>query len=122
MNWNSDSYEVMKENSDLKFIYPKEGAIFSMDNFVILKNSQNKVNAYRFIDFIYRVDVTKKIIEKIGLSIPNLATKNLLKTELQNNKVIFPSSTTINNSAIYDDLESSIDTYTKYWSMLKVED
>ena len=122
MNWNSDSYEVIKKNSNFKFIYPKEGAIFSMDNFVILKNAKNKENAYKFIDFIYRPDITKKIIEDIGLSIPNKATRMLLNPNLQNNNMIFVSDEIIKNSIIHHDLGSATDVYTKYWSMLKVED
>ena len=122
MNWNSDSYEVIQENNNLKFIYPKEGAIFSMDNFVILKNSKNKINAYKFIDFIYRTDITKKIIENVGLSIPNVAVRSMLNSRLQDNQMIFPSSSIIKNSMIHNDLGNKIDIYTKYWSMLKVED
>ena len=122
MNWNSDSYEAILEDKNLKLIYPKEGAVFSMDNFVILKNAKNKQNAYKFIDFIYRANISKKIIEHNGLSIPNLAAKKLLKPELQNNKVIFPDSKVINNSTLHDDLGGNINIYTKYWNMLKVED
>ena len=122
MNWNSDSYEAILEDKNLKLIYPKEGAIFSMDNFVILKNAKNKQNAYKFINFIYRADISKEIITHNGLSIPNLAAKELLKPELQNNKVIFPDSKVINNSTLHDDLGGNIDIYTKYWNMLKVED
>ena len=122
MNWNSDSYEAMLEDENLKFIYPKEEAIFSIDNFVILKNAKNKENAYKFINFIYRANISKEIIEHNGLSIPNLAAKKLLSAELQNNKVIFPDSEIIKNSILHNDLGSSIDIYTKYWNMLKVED
>ena len=122
MNWNGDAYEAMLEDEDLKFVYPKEGAIFSMDNFVILKNAKNKENAYKFIDFICRPEIAKEIIEEIGLSTPNLAVKNLLNSELKNNKTIFPSPEVINKSIIHNDLGESIRLYTKYWNMLKVED
>ena len=122
MNWNFDSCEVIQKNSDLKFIYPKEGAIFSMDNFVILKNARNKENAYKFIDFIYRTDISKKIIETIGLNIPNVDAKNILAPILQNNEIIFPNNEVVQNSIMHSDLGNSIDIYTKYWSMLKVED
>ena len=122
MNWNFDSYEVMQKNDDLKFIYPKEGAIFSMDNFVILKNAKNKENAYKFIDFIYRTDITKTIIETIGLNIPNTSAKDILTPILKNNEIIFPNHEVIQNSIMHNDLGNNIDTYIKYWSMLKVED
>ncbi|MSO13394.1 PotD/PotF family extracellular solute-binding protein [Rickettsiales endosymbiont of Trichoplax sp. H2] len=122
MSWNGDAYEAMLEDENLKFIYPKEGAIFSMDNFVILKNAKNKENAYQFINFICRTDIAKEIIEEIGLSIPNLAAKNLLDSKFKNNKAIFPSPEVIDKSIIHNDLGESIRLYIKYWNMLKVED
>lgn len=122
MNWNSDAYEAILEDKNLKFIYPKEGAIFSMDNFAILQNAKNKENAYKFINFIYRADISKEIIEHNGLSIPNMAAIKLLKSELRNNQVIFPDSKVITNSVIHNDLDENINVYIKYWNMLKVED
>ena len=93
-----------------------------MDNFVILKNAKNKENAYKFINFICRPDIAKEIIEEIGLSIPNLAARNLLDYELKNNAIIFPSSEVINKSVIHNDLGANVKVYIKYWNMLKVED
>lgn len=122
MQWNDDAYGALLEDKNLKFIYPKEGAIFSMDSFVILKNAKNKENAYKFINFIYRADIAKEIIENNGLSIPNMAAKTLLNPDLQNNKAIFPDSEVIKKSILHNDLGSNIDIYTKYWNMLKVED
>lgn len=122
MSWNADAYETILEDENLKFVYPKEGAIFSMDNFVMLRNAKNKENAYKFIDFICRPDISKEIIEEIGSSIPNLAAKDLLDSEFKNNEIIFPSSEVVNKSIIHNDLGESIKLYTKYWNMLKVED
>ncbi|WPX96403.1 ABC transporter substrate-binding protein [Candidatus Bandiella euplotis] len=121
MSWNIDAYQSIIEDNNLQFIYPKEGAIFSMDTMVILKNAKNKENAYKFINFVQRPDVAKEIIENLGLSMPNSAAKKLVNPMLQNNEVMFPNEKTIRNSIIHDDLEENIAIYNKYWEMLKVE-
>lgn len=121
MNWNAEAYQIMVEDSDIKFAYPKEGAIFSMDMFSILKNAKNKENAYKFINFIHRPDVAKDIITTLGSSIPNDEAKKLLDPMLQNNEIIFPKQEIIKKSIIHEDLGSNITIYNKYWEMLKVE-
>ena len=121
MNWNADAYQAMVEDDNLKFVYPKEGAIFSMDTFAILKNAKNKENAYRFINFIHRPDVAKDVIEILGMSIPNDEAKKLVKPILQNNEVIFPKPETIKNSIIHGEIGNNIEIYNKYWEVLKVE-
>ena len=121
MSWNIDAYQTMVEDSNLKFIYPKEGAIFSMDTLVVLKNARNKESAYKFINFVHRPDIAKEIIESMGMSIPNNEAKKLLKPELQNNEVMFPNQQTLKYSIIHEDLGENIAIYNKYWEMLKVE-
>ena len=121
MNWNADAYQAMVEDDNLKFVYPKEGAIFSMDMLSILKNARNKENAYKFINFVHRPDIAKDIIEILGATIPNDKAKRLVKPMLQNNEIIFPKQEIIKKSIIHEDLGNNIEIYNKYWEMLKVE-
>jgi spermidine/putrescine transport system substrate-binding protein len=120
-NWNAESYPAMMENKNLKFVYPKEGAIFSMDSLAILKNAKNKENAYKFINFLLRPDISKEIIEELALTIPNDAAKMLLSPKIRDSEVIFPNQDIIKNSIIHRDVGDSIGIYNKYWEMLKVE-
>ena len=121
MNWNADAYQAMVEDDNLKFVYPKEGAIFSMDMLSIMKNARNKENAYKFINFIHRPDVAKNIIEILGVTIPNDEARRLVNPALQNDEVVFPKQEIINKSIIHEDLGNNIEIYNKYWEMLKVE-
>ena len=119
MNWNAEAYTSIQENPDLKFIYPKEGAILALDNFVISKYSKNIENAYKFINYIYEAQVAKKIIEEIWYNVPNSAAKVLLPEKLRNNKIIFPDKKTLANGIFQEDLGQSITLYEKLWSKLK---
>ena len=122
MSWNQDAYESIAENDDLKFIYPKEGSIFSTDNFAILKTSKNKDNAYKFINFICRADIAKEIIKSNGLSLPNFTAKKLLPIVIQNNKVIYPNNRILKTRIIHSNLGVNAKIYMKYWNMLKIKD
>ncbi|MEK6733613.1 MAG: extracellular solute-binding protein, partial [Pseudomonadota bacterium] len=54
------SYKSGK-NIDIKYIFPKEGSIMTLDLMAIPKNSPNRENAYRFLDFILRPEINAEI-------------------------------------------------------------
>ena len=62
--WNAEAEIAHEENPSIKIIYPKDGFAISLDNYAIVKGSKNKDNAYKFIDYILRDDVNKKITEE----------------------------------------------------------
>ena len=43
---------------------PEDGFAISLDNYTIVKGAKNKANAYKFIDYILRDDVQKKITDE----------------------------------------------------------
>ena len=67
MLWNGSAYLAHKENPSIQFVYPKEGAIFWMDNYAIPKGANNVEGAYKFIDFLLRPENAKLVVKKIGL-------------------------------------------------------
>ncbi len=61
--WSAEAAIAMEENSNIKVVFPYEGSAKSMDNMVILKGAKNEENAYKFIDYILRDDIMKRIID-----------------------------------------------------------
>ena len=61
--WSAEAAIAMEENPNIKVVFPNEGSAKSMDNMVILKGAKNEENAYKFIDFILRDDIMKRIID-----------------------------------------------------------
>ncbi|OOF69886.1 extracellular solute-binding protein [Rodentibacter caecimuris] len=119
MIWNGSAYLGNKENSSLRFIYPKEGAIFWMDNYSIPKTAKNTEAAYKFIDFLLRPESAKVVVERMGFSMPNEGVKALLSSELVENPVLFPPAAEIEKGVMQADVGKAIDIYEKYWSKLK---
>ncbi len=119
MIWNGSAYMAGKENPDIKFVYPKEGAIFWMDNYAIPKGAKNIEAAHKFIDFMLRPEHAKTIIERMGFSMPNAGAKALLKPEEAANPLLFPPAEEVEKGVFQGDVGDAVDIYEKYWNKLK---
>lgn len=119
MQWNGNAFMAKKEMPELKFVYPTEGAILWMDNFIVPKGSENKDLAFKFIDFFMRPENQAKIVEELGFPAPNKQAKQFLPAELQNDPMIFPTDEQVNNGEFTDDVGDAVNIYQKYWQMLK---
>lgn len=80
--WNAEASLAMEENPDLVAVYPDEGFALSMDNYVILKGSKNLNNAYLFINYLLRDDVSQKIVASYPYISPNLSSLNISDDEI----------------------------------------
>jgi spermidine/putrescine transport system substrate-binding protein len=78
------------ENSDIRFVVPKEGSDLWVDTMVILEASQNKEAAYQFIDFVLRPEIGTWVAQNILYKVPNEAVMSQLSTDLTNS---FPNLT-----------------------------
>lgn len=119
MIWNGSAFRAEHENDQIRFVYPKEGAIFWMDNYAIPKGAKNSDAAHRFIDFMLRPESAKVVIESMGFSMPNNGVKALLNEADANNPTLFPSASEIANGVLQADVGDAIDIYEKYWNLLK---
>ena len=119
MIWNGSAYLAKKENDKINFIYPKEGAIFWMDNYAIPKGAKNVENAYKFIDFLLQPENAKAIVEKMGFSMANDGARALMPKEMAENPVLFPPAEEVQKGVMQGDVGEAIDIYEKYWNKLK---
>ena len=119
MQWSGSAHRAKSENPDLQFIFPKEGAVLWMDNYVIPKGAANKEAAHKFIDFLLRPESAKEVIEIMGFSMPNEGVKTLLSPELASDPLIFPPSEEINKGVLQADVGPAVEIYEKYWNLLK---
>lgn len=119
MQWNGNAYLAQKEMKELAFIYPKEGSILWMDNFIIPAGSDNKDLAHKFIDFIYRPENQVKIVEEYGFPASNDKAEALLPQDVRDNQTIFPTDEDIEKGEFTNDIGEAIHIYEKYWQLLK---
>lgn len=120
LNHSGEAYMASLENSDIKYVYPKEGAILWMDSLVVPANAKNIENVYKFIDFLLKPEVAKEISESIGFATANKAAIPLISEEVRNNSTIYPSKEIQEKGEFQNDVGEAIVIYEKYWEMLKL--
>ena len=117
--WNGDALVAKEENPHLEFIYPEEGAIIWVDSFVILNRTDNLNNAYKFINFMLRPDISARCVEEYMYSSPNVKTWELLDEELRSNRVLNPLPEDLENSEVLISVGSAQSIYERYWERVK---
>ncbi len=120
MGWNGDIYQAAQENSALRFVYPKEGFVTSIDSMAIPVGATHLNNTYRFMNFILRPDIAKKISLATGYASPNLAAVKLMPQSILNNSMIYPDQQTLRRSVVQTDVGDAESVYQKYWELLKI--
>ena len=89
--WSGEAAILIKEQPG-KFSYtlPREGAHLFIDNLAIPKDAEHVENAHRFIDFILRPEVSRKISEDFPYTNPNLEARKLLSQAERDNAASYP--------------------------------
>lgn len=121
MAWSGDCKLAQTENSDLQYIFPKEGFLISIDSFAILKNATNIENAYKFIEFMMRPEIAMQASLAIGFVTANQAAIKLMPLKIQLNPILNPDAKTMQRGKIQLDIpEKERRIYEKYWEKLKI--
>ena len=119
MIWNGEAWMAQEENKNIKYVYPKEGANFWVDSFVIPKTAVNVENAHTFINFMLRPDIAKICSEENGYATPVKTAIPLLDEEIRNSPTIFPAPETVAEGEFQTDVGDAINIYQKYWEKLR---
>lgn len=119
LSFNGEAYAASVENPAIRYVYPKEGAIFWVDNMAVPAGAENVENAYKFMNYIMRADVAKTISEEFGYASPNKAAIALQDEDIRNNETIYPSADKIAKGEFQLDVGEAVTTYEKFWNLLK---
>jgi len=119
MIWNGESWMAQQENPAMRYIYPKEGAAFWMDSFVIPKGARNVKNAYAFINFMLRPEVARACVEENGYATPVLTALPLLDEAVRTSATVFPSAAIVDNGEFQIDVGDALPIYQQYWEKLR---
>jgi spermidine/putrescine transport system substrate-binding protein len=116
--WNGDYLLARENNPNLRFVFPREGVVRWVDNFVIMEASANKANAHAFINYMLRPQVAKRCVEEYMYSSPNLAALALLPPELREDPVLTPAEGDLENAELQEDIGSYETVYEQLWNEL----
>ncbi len=119
--WSGDATAIIRENSNLKYVIPKEGSNIWFDNIVIPKTSKNKKEAELFINFLCRPDIAVRNTDYIGYSTANKEAIKDLPEDIQNSKVAYPRDKEIKKCEIFKDPLDFISQYDAIWTEIKAQ-
>lgn len=121
MSWNGDLFKAHGENSQLQFVYPKDGFEIWVDNFAMIKNAPHRENAYKFLNFLMRPEIAKEVSMNINYSTANLSARKLMPAEMRNNPTLYPPLEVLQRGEFETDMgEKALALYEKYWEQLKM--
>ena len=102
--------EIAKDsNPNIEIIDAIEGHAISTDNYAIVKGARNIDNAYLFINYLMREDVSRKIVEEY----PYVSPININQVSKMSINSIFYNGYYVKN------IGSSIKNYDKLWADVK---
>jgi spermidine/putrescine-binding protein len=89
--WSGEAAILIKEQpGKFKYVLPKEGAHMFIDNLAIPKGAPHVEAAHKFIDYILRPEVSRKISEDFPYTNPNVEARKLLTPEERANAASYP--------------------------------
>ena len=107
--WNAEAELAKEKNSNIEIIDPIEGHAISTDNYCIVKGSKNIDNAYIFINYLLKNEVSSKITKEYPYISPN---------NIKQNSIIKPTNI-FNNGYYVKNIGSNINEYDKLWADIK---
>ncbi|OQX03147.1 MAG: spermidine/putrescine ABC transporter substrate-binding protein PotD [Thiothrix lacustris] len=119
--WNGDAILAKSKNPAIRYVYPKEGASFWLDSFVIPARASNPENAHKFIDYMLRPEVAVRCVKELGYATPNAVAKAMLDAETRDDPTIFPSPELVAKAEFQRDIGDALELYTRYWAKLKAD-
>jgi len=120
MTWSTDIYFAMQNNSNLQYIYPKEGFSIGLDTLVIAKNAPHRDAAYIFINYVMNAKHNAELVSQSKVATANIAAKQYLPTEIRESKVLYPSKDVLKHAELLSDVGDARKIYAHYWERLKL--
>jgi len=120
MGWSGGIYLAKKRNPHLHYIYPKEVIPLWLDCMAIPRRAPHPKLAERFINFIMRPAISKRIAMDQGFSTPNQRAMNMLPKKLKNNRLINPGHAILKRARIQRYLGKAHTIYARYWEKIKL--
>ncbi|MBK9294025.1 MAG: spermidine/putrescine ABC transporter substrate-binding protein [Oligoflexia bacterium] len=74
--YSGDAAQIIRDNSNYKYVIPKEGGVIWVDTLAVPIHSKRKELAHKFIDFILRDDVEEIIVKELLYGSPNIAMES----------------------------------------------
>lgn len=118
-----DALIIQNENPAIDFYMPSEGTNLFFDAMCVLKTSENKEAAEKYINFMCEPEIAAMNSETVGYATPIDPALDLLDDELTSNPLIYPSEEYLDeNTEVYINLsQKTQQLQSALWTSLKIE-
>lgn len=103
-----DAVYAMQDNTDLRYVVPKEGANIFIDSMAVLKTTDVYDECLRFLNFMMRPDIAAMNAAYTGYSTPEEAALPYIEKDLLENNAFLPDDAELANTAYYMPLPREI--------------
>jgi len=101
VGWAEDMRLAREQNNAVAYVLPQDAIALWGDNYVIPSNSPRKYTAELFINFLLRPEISAQIVNEKYYANANEAAYPLIKPEIRNDPVIFPSDAELKKASFY---------------------
>jgi putrescine transport system substrate-binding protein len=112
--------EEAKNNIEIQYIIPKEGALMWFDSFAIPADARNVDEAHAFVNYMLRPDIAARNSNFVNYATGNLPARDLVRTEVRNNPGVYPDEATFRrlftNTAFDERIQRVV---TRQWTRVK---
>lgn len=115
--WNGDIVGMMQDNTDIRYVIPKEGSTIWSDNMCILATAEHKALAEKFINYILDPEVGAVLSNYLHYPSPNKAAIPYLDEDDRNNPAMYPPEEIRSRLFFLSDVGASVmQTYEAAWA------
>lgn len=102
--WAEDYQIAHASNPDVRYVLPAEGVLLWGENFVVPVTSSSPHTAEVFINFMLRPEIAAQLVNEKKYASANEAARPLLKSEIRDDPIIFPSVEILRRAHFYPPL------------------
>ena len=118
--WGAEIALAMRENPNIKIVYPSEGAYKFMDNWAILKGAKHPDAAIKFINFMLDPKVHEMVLEEFPYMSPNETAVKEMGDVYISNPSINPPKEAVEAGEFVKNLDpKTLAIYDAMWTKLK---
>ena len=119
--YSGDIIKMQKQNPDLRYVIPEDGATLWVDNLAVPTGAPNPTLAAEFINFVMTPEVNQRIAQSIHYATTNEAARRLLPESEVKNTAIYPPQDVEARLELFKDLGENTEVIDTAWAEVRTE-
>ncbi len=117
--FSGDAYQARRDNPDLRYVIPSNGASIWTDNFCIPKTAPHVDLAYKWINYMLEPAVAAACANFTNYAIANETAWKLVDTHLRQDPNLYPPANVMERCEELGEIGSAIFIFDSMWTELK---